>query len=94
MKELKTPDFTAAQAVAVVGAIIALAVAFGFDISQEKQDAIKNLVIVLAPVLLAADAVIRHGRSRALALPPKGVVADDKPVAKTRRAPVTRRTAR
>jgi hypothetical protein len=56
MKELKTPDITTAQIVAVVGAAIALAVAFGLDISQEKQDAIKNLVIVLAPVLLAADA--------------------------------------
>jgi hypothetical protein len=36
--------------------VIALAVAFGLDISQEKQDAIRNLVLVLAPVLIAADA--------------------------------------
>jgi hypothetical protein len=55
-RQLATPDITTAQIVAIVGAAIALAVAFGLDISQEKQDAIKNLVMVLAPVLIAADA--------------------------------------
>jgi hypothetical protein len=87
-RQLATPDITTAQIIAVVGAVIALAVAFGLDISQEKQDAIRNLVLVLAPVLIAADGLIRHGRSRAMIMPPKGETATT-PRATTRRASST-----
>ena len=61
---LRTPDITAAQIIAVVGSAIALAVAFGAPISKSQADAIVSFVTVLAPVLIGADALIRHGRSR------------------------------
>lgn len=75
-RQLKTPDVTPAQWGAIIAAIAALAAAFGLDISQDKQDAITNLVIVLAPIVILADAAIRHGRSRAMTVPPKGEVGD------------------
>jgi hypothetical protein len=62
----KTPDITPAQWTAVVGALIALAAAFGLNISHEKRDALLNVAQVIFPVLVAADAIIRHGRSRLL----------------------------
>lgn len=68
---LKTPDITPAQLVAVVGAIIATAVALGLPLSDEAQTSIMTLVTVVAPIILVADAGIRHGRSRALGLPPR-----------------------
>lgn len=61
------PDLTKAQIVAFVGAIVGLAAAFGLDVSQGLQDAIVQLVTALVVILPIADAVIRHGRSRALA---------------------------
>lgn len=95
MKELATPDFTLAQVIAVVGSVFAVAAAFGLDISQAKQDAIIQLVTVVAPLLLAADAVIRHGRSRALLQAPKGVVADpDSPAPRKKTAATGRRSTR
>lgn len=94
MKELKTPDITLAQIIAVLGAAFALTAAFGLDISQDKRDGIVQLVTVLAPIVVAADAFIRHGRSRALALPPKGVVAEDNPVTTSRTASTRRKTTR
>lgn len=74
MNDLKTPDVTLVQIIAVLGAGFALAAAFGLDISQDKQNAIVQLVTVLAPIVIAADAVIRHGRARAMIVPPKGEV--------------------
>jgi phosphate/sulfate permease len=68
---LKLPDITPAQIVAVVGSVIAVAVAAGLDISDELQESIITLVTVIAPIILGADAVIRHGRSRALGVPPR-----------------------
>jgi hypothetical protein len=59
----KTPDITPAQAVAVVGALLAVAASFGFDLSQQQQDSVMQLVSIVAGVLLAGDAVIRHGRA-------------------------------
>lgn len=59
----KTPDVTPVQAVAVVGAILAVAASFGFDLTQQQQDSIMQLVSIVAAVLLAGDAVIRHGRA-------------------------------
>jgi hypothetical protein len=59
----KTPDITPAQAVAVVGALLAVAASFGFDLSQQQQDSVMQLVSIVAGVLLAGEAVIRHGRA-------------------------------
>jgi hypothetical protein len=64
---MKMPDITLAQIVAVIGAIFGMTAAFGLPVSQEKQEAIIGLITVLAPVLIAADAAIRHGRSRVAA---------------------------
>lgn len=77
METLKRPDISPAQIVAIVGSIIAVAVAAGLDISNDLQNAIIDLVTVLAPLLILGDSVIRHGRSRALSGPPKGEVAVD-----------------
>lgn len=60
---MQTPDITRVQIVAVVGAILAVAAAFGLPVSVAQQHAILTLATVLAPVLIAADAVIRHGRA-------------------------------
>lgn len=59
---MKTPDYPPMQIVAVVGSIIATAVAFGWDLTPEQRDALDNLVKVLAAAG-AFDAVIRVGRS-------------------------------
>ena len=64
---LKTPDITPAQIIAVLGAIFAVALAAGLNISKDLQDAIILLVTVLAPVIIGGDAVIRNGRARAAA---------------------------
>jgi hypothetical protein len=61
---MQRPDITPAQLVALVGSVLALAVAFGVPISEAQSAAIVDTVQILAPILLAADAVIRHGRSR------------------------------
>jgi hypothetical protein len=58
-----TPDVTPVQAVAVVGALLAVAASFGFDLTQQQQDAVMQLVSIVAGLLLAGDAVIRHGRA-------------------------------
>lgn len=77
MTPLKLPDITPAQIVAIVGSIFGILVAAGLDISDELQNSIIDFITVAAPLLLGADAVIRHGRSRALQNPPKGEVATD-----------------
>ena len=59
----KTPDITPAQIVAVVGACLAVAASFGFDIWQDSKDSIMQLVSVLASVLIVGDAAVRHGRA-------------------------------
>jgi len=61
---MKMPDVTPAQIVALVGAIIAVAVAFGAPIDDAQRDAILQLAGIVAPALVLGDAVIRHGRSR------------------------------
>jgi hypothetical protein len=72
------PNITPAQLVAVAGAIIAMVVAFGVPISAGEREAITNLATVVFPVVIAADALIRHGRSRALLSEPRPV-PDDTP---------------
>jgi hypothetical protein len=73
---LRTPDITLAQMVAVVGAILAVAVAAGLPLSKDLQDSIIDLITVLAPLLVVGDAAIRHGRSRALLNPPRVPLED------------------
>jgi hypothetical protein len=68
---LSTPDVTPAQVIAVVGAVIGVAAAAGLPLSTALQDSIITLVTVLAPLVIIGDAHIRHGRSRALAIPPR-----------------------
>ena len=68
---LRTPDITTAQMVAIAGAVIGVAVAAGLPLSKDRQDAIIQLISVLAPLLVVGDAAIRHGRSRALLDPPR-----------------------
>jgi len=82
MVPLSMPEISTAQIVAVVGSILGVLVAAGLYISKPLQDSIISLVTVLGPVLIAGDALIRHGRSRALLNPPKGeVVSDESPSA-------------
>ncbi len=77
MKSLATPEITVAQIVAVVGSVLGVLVAAGLDISEELQSSIIDLITVLGPLLIAGDALIRHGRSRALLNAPKGEVKED-----------------
>jgi hypothetical protein len=58
------PDITKAQVLAIVQALIGLAAAFGLDVSPATRDAIVQVVTAFAIILPAADALIRHGRSK------------------------------
>jgi hypothetical protein len=62
------PDITAAQIVAVVGAVITAAIAFGANISKEQQVAILSLAGAVAAILVGADAYLRSRRSHAEAI--------------------------
>jgi hypothetical protein len=64
----RMPDITAAQIVAVVGAVITVAVAFGAHIGKEQQVAILSLAGAVAAILLASDAHLRRGRGHAEAI--------------------------
>jgi hypothetical protein len=75
--KLATPDITPAQLVAIAGAILGVLVAGGLDISEDLQEQIIDLITVLAPLLVVGDAAIRHGRSRAFAVPPRPIEEDD-----------------
>lgn len=64
---MQTPDITKAQILALIQAVLALAIAFGVDLSTEQQTAILGLAGAVAVVLPIADAIIRNGRSRIVA---------------------------
>jgi hypothetical protein len=64
----RMPDITAAQIVAVIGAVISAAVAFGADISKEQQIAILSIAGVVAAILVGSDAHLRSRRSHAEAI--------------------------
>ena len=64
----RMPDITSAQIVAVVGAVITAAVAFGANISKEQQIAILSLAGAVAAILLASDAHLRSRRGHAEAI--------------------------
>lgn len=62
----KTPDITPAQIVAVVSSVIGLLVDAQL-VSGSTQRLVVGLASTLVPFgLVLADAIIRHGRSRAL----------------------------
>lgn len=78
MEPLNTPDVTLMQK--LVGAIsgvivagIAVAQAFGADLTVEQGAAILGLWAALGSVLVLADAIIRNGRARAFTNYPKGI---------------------
>src|SRR5689334_2780828 len=64
----RMPDITAAQLIGLFGAVVAVAISFGVDISREQQEAILALVAAVAAVLFAADAHVRTRRVRAEAI--------------------------
>lgn len=69
-----TPDLTPAQLVAVVTAVVTQLVNFGL-LSGRVEHLVVGLAGILVPFAwIVGDAIIRHGRSRALA-PTAAVVA-------------------
>jgi len=60
---MQTPDFTRAQVVAVIGAVLAVAVSFGLHISHQQQYAILGLSGLIGTVLVWADVRIRKHRA-------------------------------
>jgi hypothetical protein len=73
-RQLATPDFPKEQVAALIVAVLSVAAAAGFDISKDLQDRIITLVTVAYPLVALALAHIRHGRARAMIVPPKGEV--------------------
>ena len=63
-----SPDITPAQLVAIVGNVIAVAIAFGAQITKQQQDAILALVGALGAFLIASDAHVRGRRAQAAAV--------------------------
>ena len=76
--KLKTPDINPAQAVAIVGALLAVIVAAGLGHLQGSPGLDHRPGHGPRPILLISDAAIRHGRSRAFLNAPKPI--EDKPV--------------
>lgn len=60
------PNVTPAQIVAIVGWIVAQLIAYGVLDVRYEQLALSIGATLLAGALKIADAIIRHGRSRAL----------------------------
>lgn len=83
MQPLETPDVTAVQKLSaaglvLVGSLLALVNAFGWaEIGPAQIAAVSGTYTAFASVAVVADAVIRNGRARAFALPPKGVVPEE-----------------
>lgn len=63
------PDVTKVQIVAIVQPVIATAIAFGVPITDAQSVALMSLAGAVSSFLVLADALIRSGRSRALANP-------------------------
>ncbi len=55
----REPALTAGTLSAFVAALIALAIAFGLEITQEQQNAILGLIPILFGVIIAVSAIIR-----------------------------------
>jgi outer membrane biosynthesis protein TonB len=63
----KMPDITPAQIVAVIGNVIAVAVAFGLHLSKQQEDAILAVAGALGSFLIVGDAHLRGRRALAQA---------------------------
>lgn len=74
---LDTPDVTPIQkltaaGLVLLGSIMAMVNAFGWStIDATEAGAVTGVYVAFTGVLVVADAVIRHGRSRALINPPR-----------------------
>lgn len=64
----KFPSLTAAQIVALVGAVLGVLVSFGVDVSTEQQQAIIVLVGLVASALVVSDAKLRASRNERAAV--------------------------
>jgi hypothetical protein len=64
----RIPDITPAQVIGILGAVLAVAISFGVDISREQQEAILALAAAVAAILFAADAHLRTRRAHAEAV--------------------------
>jgi hypothetical protein len=64
---METPDVTKAQVIALVQAAIAVALAFGVNLSAAEQTKLLTVSGVIASVIVAADVAIRRGRQKHLA---------------------------
>lgn len=77
---MKSPDITPAQIIAVVTSLVGLFVSQGL-IDNNLSQLIVGTASILVPFgWLVADAVIRHGRSRALGVPPRPPLEDEAPL--------------
>lgn len=65
---MKTPDITPAQIAAKLTLIVGQLVAWGYIGNHAGQLVVSIGSVVLACVLMLADAFIRHGRSKAAAV--------------------------
>ncbi|MDX6591617.1 MAG: hypothetical protein QOJ13_813 [Gaiellales bacterium] len=59
-----TPDVTRVQAAAIAQLAVAVLIVFGFSPSESVRNAILTVATVLAAVLSASDATIRHSRAK------------------------------
>jgi len=60
----QTPDVTRTQQLALGQAILAVLVAFGFDLSSDDRQLIIGLATALAAVLPLSDALVRRARAQ------------------------------
>lgn len=63
---MKTPEVTSAQIISVLAAIAAQAAARGLIDNATAQTIVQIAGIVIPAMWMLADAIIRHGRSRAM----------------------------
>jgi uncharacterized membrane protein len=74
---VKSPDITPAQVIAVITSLVGLFVSQGF-IDNNLSQLIVGVASIIVPFgWLVADAMIRHGRSRALGVPPRPPLEDE-----------------
>ena len=64
---MNTPNITTAQVTALIQWILSVVVAFGVHLTEAQSIALVGGASFAAGALHLGDAIIRHGRSRALA---------------------------
>jgi hypothetical protein len=62
-RQLKTPDVTKNQMIALATGIIALLAALGVPLSEANENRVFTIAVVLPSVLMISDAAIRVGRA-------------------------------